>query len=290
MEVTRCDRAAEFLAATLPYREREPVRTNVLASVATLAARGAMAAPGAFWWVVREGREVVGAAMRTPPFVLSLGPMPAPSARALAPVVAEADEGLPGVAGFPDGVAAFLGALGDVRGNLEVADTQHQLLYEVGHLVHHDVEGESVTASDEDLALVETWFDAFALEVEGAARGGAEQHRVLAETIRDGRVALWRAGGRTVSMAGRAVGIETPGGVVTRVGPVYTPPAHRGRGYGSAVTAATTARLLARGSRVMLYADAANPTSNKIYRAMGYELVDELVRHAFGQSRRATSG
>ena len=67
----------------------------------------------------------------------------------------------------------------------------------------------------------------------------------------------------------------TPSAVVARVGPVYTPPEHRRHGFGGAVTGALSQLLLDRGARVMLYADAANPTSNSVYRALGYELVDD---------------
>ena len=51
-----------------------------------------------------------------------------------------------------------------------------------------------------------------------------------------------------------------------RIGPVYTPPELRGRGYASAVTATVAAERLAAGRRFcFLYTDLANPTSNKIY-------------------------
>ena len=43
-------------------------------------------------------------------------------------------------------------------------------------------------------------------------------------TIRVGRLRWWRVDGETVSMAAHAPPVETPSGVVTRVGPVYTPP------------------------------------------------------------------
>jgi predicted GNAT family acetyltransferase len=62
-----------------------------------------------------------------------------------------------------------------------------------------------------------------------------------------------------------------------RVGPVYTPPEHRGRGYGSAVTAAATRSILAEGAVPVLFTDLANPTSNKIYRALGYRPVEERL-------------
>jgi GNAT superfamily N-acetyltransferase len=66
---------------------------------------------------------------------------------------------------------------------------------------------------------------------------------------------------------------RTPVAGVARIGPVYTPPEHRGRGYGSAVTAAATAAVLRAGAVAVLYTDLANPTSNKIYQGIGFRAV-----------------
>jgi len=82
-------------------------------------------------------------------------------------------------------------------------------------------------------------------------------------------------------MAGHAHPVDTPSGVVTRIGPVFTPAENRGRGYGSAVTAALSQELLARHSRVMLYADADNPTSNDIYQRIGFRVIDDVVQFDF---------
>jgi predicted GNAT family acetyltransferase len=72
----------------------------------------------------------------------------------------------------------------------------------------------------------------------------------------------------------------TPSGV--RIGPVYTPPDLRGRGYASALTAELSAELLAGGrDYCFLYTDLANPTSNRIYQAIGYEFVCESAEYAF---------
>ena len=79
-------------------------------------------------------------------------------------------------------------------------------------------------------------------------------------------------------MAGHANPVATPSGLVTRVGPVFTPAENRGRGYGSALTAALSSELLRGGSRVMLYADADNPTSNGVYQRLGYRLLDDVVQ------------
>jgi predicted GNAT family acetyltransferase len=65
---------------------------------------------------------------------------------------------------------------------------------------------------------------------------------------------------------------------VSRIGPVYTPPASRRHGYGAAVTAACTQDALDRGARqVVLFTDEANPTSNGIYQQLGYRALDERV-------------
>ncbi len=61
-----------------------------------------------------------------------------------------------------------------------------------------------------------------------------------------------------------------------RVGLVYTPPALRGRGYASACVAATSDRALASGRRFCtLYTDLANPTSNGVYRRIGYRRIGD---------------
>jgi predicted GNAT family acetyltransferase len=78
---------------------------------------------------------------------------------------------------------------------------------------------------------------------------------------------LWEDGG-PVSMA--ASMRPTPNGVV--IGGVYTPPELRGRGYASACVAALSQQMLDAGKKwCCLYTDLANPTSNHIYQAIGYE-------------------
>jgi predicted GNAT family acetyltransferase len=62
---------------------------------------------------------------------------------------------------------------------------------------------------------------------------------------------------------------SSPG--TARVGPVYTPPEHRRRGYATSLVEEWTSELLRRGMRrCVLFTDLANPTSNSIYQAVGY--------------------
>ena len=69
---------------------------------------------------------------------------------------------------------------------------------------------------------------------------------------------------------------------IGRLGPVYTPPEHRGHGYAAAVTAAATQAVLDAGGRgVMLFTDRANPTSRGVYARLGYREVGGVVEWEF---------
>jgi predicted GNAT family acetyltransferase len=82
-----------------------------------------------------------------------------------------------------------------------------------------------------------------------------------------------------VSWAG--AGGRTPHG--TRIGPVYTPPEHRRRGYAGALVAATSQAQLDEGLEFcFLFTDLANPTSNHVYQAIGYEPVTDIDVYVFG--------
>jgi predicted GNAT family acetyltransferase len=279
MRVHRCGDAVEFLAATLEYRDREPLRTNVLGSVASVAASGEVPAVETFWWLVHDDGCVAGAAMRTEPYALSLGPMSATCAEALAATVVSVDADLPAVAGFTGPVEAFLGAYAAAGSPKVALASQRQVLYTATAVHVPEVPGEPIVATEDELELAQQWYLDFTEEVDGVRMSANSVDRaMLLATVRSGRLRWWRDGGATVSMAGHAPPVRTPGGVVTRVGPVFTPPAQRGHGYAAALTGRLTELLLARGSAVMLYADAANATSNGVYLRLGYTVVDELVR------------
>ncbi len=69
---------------------------------------------------------------------------------------------------------------------------------------------------------------------------------------------------------------------MSRIGPVYTPPESRGHGFGAAVTAEAVRHAQRDGARdVVLFADVANPVSNRIYRRLGFVPVAESVQFAF---------
>ena len=279
MKIERLASAAEFLAATTSYRALDPIRTNVLGSVATSVALDARQYDEYWWWTVLDERgDVVGAAFRTAPFGLQLGPMPESAVAPLVVAVAREDPFFPWIAGREALTERFLSEYRAVspRG---FRRGRTSLLYELGDLVTPDVEGTYRRATLDDLDLVAQWNDDFHYFIDGTAHEPDERDReFLKERVSSGSMKLWTLGPVIVSMAGHANPVATSSGLVTRVGPVFTPAENRGRGYGSALTAALSSELLRGGSRVMLYADADNPTSNGVYQRLGYRLLDDVVQ------------
>jgi predicted GNAT family acetyltransferase len=122
---------------------------------------------------------------------------------------------------------------------------------------------------------------AFGLEVLDEDDPGRVEARDIVDQRLDADHAgflLWEVAGVAVAVSGW--GGPTPNGI--RIGPVYTPPELRGRGYGTALVADLSQKLLDRGRRFcFLYTDLANPTSNALYERIGYVRVCESAMVAF---------
>ncbi|MEA2156150.1 MAG: hypothetical protein QOE11_2290, partial [Solirubrobacteraceae bacterium] len=126
-----------------------------------------------------------------------------------------------------------------------------------------------------DVALVRDWSEAFGRET-GALIGSAA---ALEQRLASGSLTIWRDAGATpVALAGYSLEVDG----ARRIGPVYTAGEHRRRGYGAAVTAVACRRALAGGtSQLLLYADVGNPTSNTLYRRLGFEPVEDRIELRF---------
>ena len=127
-------------------------------------------------------------------------------------------------------------------------------------------------ATLDDLDLGAAWIEQFAVD---AGTFLPDPRESFLSRLPGNR--FWVVDGEPVSFAGHAPLVDAGGTVVARVGPVYTPAGHRRRGYGAAVTAAVTAELLVAADIVMLFTDAANPTSNGVYERLGFRVVGEVV-------------
>jgi uncharacterized protein len=232
-------------------------------------------------WLVEDRDRVVGAALQTPPFNLVVAlPGEEEVAATLADALhAEAAE-LPGLTGAVPEVETFARAW-EERSGVRRRRRMGQRIYKLTELRRPEgVAGAPRPATEDDRPLLLSWMEAFSDEgLRGLPRPADNVSHIVDSRLREGAggFLLWE-NPAPVSLAGW--GGLTPNGA--RIGPVYTPPEHRRRGYGSAVTAAVTADCLAAGrSFCFLYTDLDNPTSNRIYMNIGYEPVCDSIDYAF---------
>ncbi|GAB3416888.1 GNAT family N-acetyltransferase [Flindersiella endophytica] len=264
------------------WLEREPALHSVILGnvLSRRDARPPAGARATFAAVLEEaGGQVVGAAMHTPPFQVMMTAMPLPGIEALADALLKVCPDAPGVTGIFEYATEFA-RIWSERTGCGVEVTMRQRLHDVAEVIPaRPVTGEPRLAGQHDRDLLVAWTEAFELEAESGlgVPSGTAGANVDARLLED-RAFVWEDGGRPVSYTGIS---HTIAGV-TRVGPVYTPPELRGRGYASALVAAVTQGALDAGARrCALYTDLANPTSNKIYAAVGYRPVADLVIYKF---------
>ncbi|WP_027344213.1 GNAT family N-acetyltransferase [Hamadaea tsunoensis] len=278
-----------FLAAAGEHLAAEPVLSTVVTTVArrsvTRVEQGVPLPERDWWLVVRDARgTIVGAGMRTAPFVpypMFLLPMPDEAAVGLARALHERGEETLGVNGALPAVRLCAAELARLDGG-KVEVQVHTRLFELGDLVPPaPVPGELRQVRPDQVDLVQSWLEAFHHDADeqagrptDAASDEMPDRDETARRIESGNLWFW------VDAAGVPVhvtGVTTPAFGVARIGPVYTPPAQRGNGWASAAVAEASRRLQADGVRACLFTDQANPTSNKIYTALGYRPVVDMA-------------
>jgi predicted GNAT family acetyltransferase len=257
-----------FAAEVLPWLEQDPVLNNVLYTLIQARSDGSWPVePDGLWArVVGDDGAPAAVAIRTPPRALLVSQLSAPAAGALADALAGA--GLPGVSGPAGSARAFVAAWRERTGARAERESAQRTYRLDAVRAPNGVPGRFRTAGGDDEALIVRWMHEFHREVHpgGSAAIEDDTRRNLAA----GQYRVWEVDGAPVSMAGA----RPPVARVARVGPVYTPPEHRRRGYAGAMVAALSQLLLDRGAvACMLYADLANPTSNGVYQRIGYRPV-----------------
>ncbi len=290
--LTFFDDPRDFLARAGGHLRQDPVLNTVVTTYSErLAAEieegvGPEEVDHPRWWLVvtDDAGEVVGAGMRTAPFEpypLFLLAMPDDAAVELARVLHARGETVHGINGALPG--ARLCAEETARltgGRAEVAI--HLRLFELAEVVPpRPVAGTLRPARPDDAELALAWFDEFMRAADeqagrepGSGHDQVETMEGLLRRIEHGRIWFWEDGsGERVHMTGA----NAPSYGAARVGPVFTPAGHRGRGYASAAVAEVSQLILDDGARPCLFTDQANPTSNAIYQALGYRPVVDMT-------------
>jgi hypothetical protein len=284
LSVNRFADASTLLAVAGGFLGAREAEHNLLFGILDSLRRDPSVSDGPpFLAAVLDDDRVVAAALRTPPHNLVLSEVDDPAA-----VEAIVDD----LVAFGDAIPGALGPVEPIRALAErwTARTgqshRRQMSERAFRLTRvvppRPANGAMRLAGRDDFDLLVAWLTAFATEAlpeEESSITDAEQavSRWFDRGTRQSY--LWELDGAPVSWTG--VGGRTPNGV--RIGPVYTPPEHRGRGFASSLVAAASQAQLDAGVRFcFLFTDLANPTSNHIYQAIGYEPVSDIDVYVFG--------
>ena len=288
MNLVRQSSAEAFLAAVGDYLlAREAEHNLPLGILGTLRDHPDVYPEPAYLAALSDRNAVALVAVRTPPHYLILSEPGVPAGRIRAAVAALVDDvrnvtpELPGVLGPKATVHPFVERWSAVTGRPATLLVEERI-YRLSKVIPpRPTHGSMRRAGEGDRTVLSAWITAFDLEALPAGEPRRDVDRMVDRWLgeADRTAWLWEVDGRAVSLAGS--GSPTPTGI--RIGPVYTPPAERRQGYASALVAAASRALLDQGRRFcFLFTDLANPTSNHVYQAIGYEPVSDVDQYRLG--------
>jgi ribosomal protein S18 acetylase RimI-like enzyme len=255
-----------FRELVFPFLQRDPVRNSTILTNIADRVNGIMNDPEPPVFVsVHDGDEVAGVVLSTTLRGINLADLPVGLVPIVVDVLAEASPRAIGVVG-PEKSARSFAEQYAVRTGRTFHETERARLHQLREFAEQKADGAPRLARVADLAVVGPMFGGFRAESGNAGEGDAADRRWIEQRIVRDRVWVWEDGGRIVSL----VGHQEPVFGAARIGPVYTPPEYRGRGYASALTATVARHLSKAGDQVCLFTDLANPTSNRIYAAIGF--------------------
>ncbi len=272
LDVQRTSDPIVVLADAHDHLASRPVEHNLILTL--LHARVRSPEAGCYW-LVRDGPETVGVGFLSPiGFFVAVTPMPDEAVDALVEAVVADDVVVAGVNGSAATAARFAGQWTEARGTAAVPHMGMRI-YRLGELVPPTaVPGALRLAVAADTEVVLGMVDGFHRDTgePSVLAPGVHEERIAA-----GAYVLWAVDDQAVAMAGRTREVEG----ISRVYAVFTPPEHRRRGFAAAAVAELSAWIRADGADAALYTDLGNPTSNSVYRRIGYRAVAENLRYDF---------
>jgi predicted GNAT family acetyltransferase len=276
--VRRFQRAGAFLDCAGAWLLAAEAENNLILGIAATLRNESAYQTTPYLAVVEQADAVVGCVLRTPPHKPILSNMPLASLPCVVSDLHAAYHTIPAVLG-PNPPALRFAELWSATTGVHWQEGRQSRIYQLVQVVPpvRMAPGSMRAAGFADIDRVAAWIQAFSEEVDMPT---ARAHAMADERVRRNELFLW-IDGDVRSMAAWAG--RTPNSI--RIGYVYTPPEQRGRGYASALTAAVSQRALDSGCRYcFLFADLANPTSNQIYQAIGYEPVCDVIDYVFAES------
>ncbi|MFF8192531.1 GNAT family N-acetyltransferase [Streptomyces bobili] len=266
----------EFLARAGDFlRSRPALHTTALSVTEKLRTQGT---EGAVFGRLERGGEVGATFYRFPSRGLSVTSLTAEQADALAAQLIALGHSLPWITADDSTATAFAEAWQRRTGATPTPRVRLHL-YRLGTLTPPEPfpAGRGRLVGEREHEHLMGWCREFAADVgeDVTIDAGSWAGTRFAEK----RYTYWETpDGTPVSMAG----VNPLVGGQVRVDPVYTPAHLRGRGYAGAVTVEVSRAALAAGAEeVVLYTNAANPTSNALYQRLGYVRITDVVVYDF---------
>jgi predicted GNAT family acetyltransferase len=268
MHVESFEVPAEFEKAAGDWLAREPRRNNLILSILRRAVKLAEPARG---WLVASGNGPEIALLQTPQEHAAMSDGSIEAAQSAARFLPPDFPGIVGPSAVADAFSAEWRARTSQNPRLHWEMTFYTLdrVEPVVHPGGHP--GGSLrraTAADLDDLRPLAIAAAKAMNLPLHEQNPEEIEKRVRRNIEGNRQFLWTEGSEIQAIASYAESLENAG---ARIGLVYTPPELRGRGYGTAITGSLAQLLLNQGqSWVSLFADNANPVSNRIYKRLGF--------------------
>lgn len=194
---------------------------------------------------------------------------------------AAASSVLPGIRKHYPELSALHGRVDQIKAVVNAAGQDYQIdteqgLYRLDQLIEpRPCSGNGRLASMKDHGLITDWYCKFVEEAMQESADAETIARVTQRMIENEDFRVWENQGNSVAMTA----VSRPTGKGITVSYVYTPVEHRGNGYASNLTAMVSRSMLEnRGLEFCtLFTDMANPTSNKIYQAIGYYKITDMI-------------
>jgi predicted GNAT family acetyltransferase len=277
MQLHRFDDIKEFCDRTGAYLLQYEAEHNLLLGLSHTLLHHPDRYPNLPYLAIVEIKgQIVAVAIRTPPHKLILSKTVEPAAlKLIANDLYNHQETVPGVSALVAEAQTFVKAWQTLAGQ------SHQLTMQMR--IHQLTEVQPVAtakgflrlATQDDRPMLLEWFQDFVDEAIPSFEEDAE--RLVEGSLNRQSVYLWEDG-VPVSFACGSKSLPS----AARIGPVYTPPEYRRKGYATACVAALSQRLLERGCHsCFLFTDLANPTSNYIYKTIGYRPICDWHDYSF---------
>lgn len=231
-----------------------------------------------------ENDQVVSAFMRTPPHNWIIADVETGNkdiARAIADFFYNEGLEVPGILGPVPDVETLVNRWSTLK-NTTTTIHMNQLIYQLDEVkIAPSVPGQLVNATENEQDLIAAWLVTFGEEANEPIT--AERAEVTAhQVVKNQSIYLWKVEDQFVSMAN--ISRKTKNGAA--INAVFTPDEFKRKGYATSAVAVLSQQLLDQGFQFCnLYTDRNNPTSNNIYKKIGYYEVGSSVVYHFGERK-----